>query len=440
MGGLPPNAVWSRLIGGPLDEDVRDVAVGADGSVVVVGVFEGTVDFGTGPLTSAGAADMFLVRYAPDGTVVHARRYGDAGNDGPHAIAIDVAGDTIVAGGCTSAIDLGDGLESCVGGARFLAKIEADGDLVWRLGMSLSFASATSLAIDGSGDIVMAGTCDYDCDLGGGTLAGFISSDVVLARFTASGTHQWSRRFVDHNPGQHPSEVVLGPSGSIHLAGWFAPNVLDPTIDFGGGPLVAQGLDFLALDTFVATFDAAGEHVWSKAFGDPKYTAAAGMGCDASGDLLLGGTFTGTVDFGGGPLTAVGADVFAARLDASGNHVWSKTFAAPAGAYAVAFALSPGGAHHIGGRLLGTLDFGGGTLVAAADDAFVGSLDGAGQHLASRRFGDGCAQFVQQMAADPSGNIVIAGRVEGAGSTIDLGNGPLANVGGTDIFVAKLPP
>jgi hypothetical protein len=41
---------------------VSAVAVDSDGYVVVTGSFEGTVDFGNGPLTSAGETDIFLLR------------------------------------------------------------------------------------------------------------------------------------------------------------------------------------------------------------------------------------------------------------------------------------------------------------------------------------------------------------------------------------------
>jgi hypothetical protein len=48
---------------------------------------------------------------------------------------------------------------------------------------------------------------------------------------------------------------------------------------------------------------------------------------DGAGNVLLTGDFDGTVDFGGGPLTSAGSDdIFVAKLDAQGNHLWSKRF------------------------------------------------------------------------------------------------------------------
>ncbi len=54
---------WSRSFGG--GADIGGVAIADDGSVVVVGSFQGTVDFGTGPLTAEGTSSGFLVDLAP---------------------------------------------------------------------------------------------------------------------------------------------------------------------------------------------------------------------------------------------------------------------------------------------------------------------------------------------------------------------------------------
>ena len=266
----------------------------------------------------------------------------------------------------------------------------------------------------------MVGNCASACDLGGGSLAG-LDLDVVLAKFTSAGAHVWSKRFAGNtNPDQYPSRVVLGPTGAIHVGGFFGASAGDATIDFGGGPLVAEGSQPSDHDAFVATFDSAGAHVWSKRFGDPDATRASGLACDDSGDVIVGGTLDGTVDFGGGPLSAVGGnDVFVVRLDAAGNHVWSKRFGAAGSQAALDLALSPAGVIHVVGRFGGSLDFGGGALLGAGnDDGFVASLDGAGQHLASRRFGDACSQFVREVATDANGNVAIAGEVQSPG-TID---------------------
>jgi len=94
-------------------------------------------------------------------------------------------------------------------------------------------------------------------------------------------------------------------------------------MDFGGGPLVSQGGD----DAFVVKLDAGGQHLWSKSFGDASGQKVNGIAVDGSGNVVVTGQLSGSIDIGGGPLVSQGGDdVFAAKLDAGGLHIWSKSF------------------------------------------------------------------------------------------------------------------
>jgi hypothetical protein len=59
---FPGSPLWSKRFGGASSDQALGVAVEGNGSVAVTGVFSGTVDFGGGPLTSAGGSDIFLLR------------------------------------------------------------------------------------------------------------------------------------------------------------------------------------------------------------------------------------------------------------------------------------------------------------------------------------------------------------------------------------------
>jgi hypothetical protein len=130
------------------------------------------------------------------------------------------------------------------------------------------------------------------------------------------------------------------------------------------------------------------------------------------------------------------------RLDGTGAHQSTQTFASTDALIVYDVAPGPSGGVHFGGEFVGTADLGGGPLVAAgaSSDAFVGSVDAAGQHLASRRFGDGCDQAVYRMHTAPGGNVVIVGQLMDSGSGADFGNGSMVSAGDEDVFVAVLPP
>lgn len=68
--------------------------------------------------------------------------------------------------------------------------------------------------------------------------------------------------------------------------------------------------------------------VWNANFGDSDVQYGIRVDTDGSGNVLLTGTYRGSVDFGGGPLVSAGGgkDVFLAKFDAAGNHLWSGGF------------------------------------------------------------------------------------------------------------------
>ena len=75
--------------------------------------------------------------------------------------------------------------------------------------------------------------------------------------------------------------------------------------------------------------------------------AIAGMGLDRDGNIYLAGDLnseSGPIDFGCGALaSAGGADIFVASFDASGQHRWSKRFGAGQNQHVAALAVDPEG-------------------------------------------------------------------------------------------------
>jgi hypothetical protein len=57
--------LWSKSFGGSGDDEGSYVSVDSSGNVYGTGYFGGNVDFGGCPLSSAGNADIYLIKYAP---------------------------------------------------------------------------------------------------------------------------------------------------------------------------------------------------------------------------------------------------------------------------------------------------------------------------------------------------------------------------------------
>jgi hypothetical protein len=100
--------------------------------------------------------------------------------------------------------------------------------------------------------------------------------------------------------------VAANDDGTTTLAGSYGGMP-----DLGGGALTVAG------GAFLARFDAAGKHLWSRGVGDSTNVArAAGVGTDNAGHVLLTGNYDGKIDFGPptSPLTSLGQDIFLAKL------------------------------------------------------------------------------------------------------------------------------
>ena len=69
------------------------------------------------------------------------------------------------------------------------------------------------------------------------------------------------------------------------------------TVDFGGpSPLVSAG----SYDVFVAKYDSGGLHLWSRRFGDLNRDTNWSLAIDDAGNVFVTGYFEGTADLGGG--------------------------------------------------------------------------------------------------------------------------------------------
>jgi len=209
------------------------------------------------------------------------------------------------------------------------------------------------------------------------------------------------------------------------------------TIDFGGGALTnANAGDY---DIFLARFDSNGNHLWSKSFGGSSSDYGTSVSVDSSGNVYITGEFgSSTIDFGGGALTNAGGwDIFLAKFDSNGNHKWSKRFGGSYADTGYSVSVDSSGNVYITGYFdSSTIDFGGGALTNAGNsDIFLAKFDSNGNHLWSKRFGGSSSDIGYSVSVDSSGNVYITGRFYS--STIDFGGGALTNAGYSDIFLAR---
>ncbi|APR80387.1 5'-nucleotidase [Minicystis rosea] len=178
----------------------------------------------------------------------------------------------------------------------------------------------------------------------------FYTSAAGLVKTDASGSTVLTKAYGSG------AQLAAGPSGTVLIAQGFSGSV-----DFGGGPLTSGAGKSLA----IAKVDESGNHIFSKSFSMTLGSSLSACS-DAAGDLIVSGDFTGTADFGGGPITGTR---FVVKLDASGGHLWSRAFAS--GSFVMA--CTPQGAVFLA-SVDPSLDFGGGPPLAATKGVVVAKL------------------------------------------------------------------
>ena len=355
------NHVWSQRFGGVGYEAPHAVAHDGSGGVVVVGSFDVAIDFGSGPLVSAGGSDIFVARFDGAGALLWSKRFGDPAAQNALDVAVDSSGNIVITGIFYGTVDFGGGALQSSGGDVFVVALDASGNHVWSKGFGDAAEQfGESIAVDAMGNVLVAGTFQGVIDFGSGPLAA-VYRDVFLAKLDPSGAPIWGKRFGD---GEKMSDANVGvdAAGDVFLAG-----DTDGTVDFGNGPLVVTG----DTNVYVAKFDPDGSAVWSKTFGDMDGQEDALLAVDAGGSLVLAGELNGTIDFGGGVIAASGNhDTFVAKLDGSGGHLYSGRYEGQC--RSVAFTNA--GALVLTGDL-DCGDFGGGPLVSAGGrDAYLAEI------------------------------------------------------------------
>lgn len=394
-----------------------------------------SIGSGSGSSSSGQPPPKCTIKEPAGGPTNFARVYGDTDFQTGAAIAQDKSGNIVMAGSFRGSITIDTKtLTSAGDDDLFIAKFSPAGTLMWANSFGdAKVQNASGVGLDANGNVYVAGNFKGTINLGGGPLTsgGPLYADIFLAKFGADGTHVWSQKFGDDNV-QNVQGLATDAAGNVHIVGFFQNSV-----SFGAGTLTSAGL----YDMFVAKLNTAGQHQWSKGFGDAtadQYARAVTV--DATSNVYVAGEVSGSIDLGGGMLTATAKpSAFVAKFDSTGNNLWHKLSAGDlmSKAHADAIAVGPNGAVAVGGGFEGKFDFGGTPANnMAVDDAFVTLFSSTGTHTYTKIFGDGQAQATTAVAIAPNGDVFAAGDFSGS---IDLETGtPTMSAGSFDGFLARL--
>ena len=354
--------------------------------------------------------------------------FGGTSYDVGYGIAVDSSGNSYITGYFTGTVDFGGGDVTAAGsGDIFVLKLNSDGTFQWvkTYGGTL-YDVGLGIAVDSSGNSYITGYFRGTVDFGGGDVTAAGIYDIFVLKLNSSGTFQWVKTY--GGTSSDGDGIAVDSSGNSYITGFFRG-----TVDFGGGDVTSAGSN----DIFVLKLNSSGTFQWVKTYGGTSFDYGYGIAVDSSGNSYITGYFEGTVDFGGGDVTAAGnKDIFILKLNSSGTFQWVKTYGSTSSDYGYGIAVDSSGNSYTTGTFEGTVDFGGGDVTSAGgSDIFVLKLNSSGTFQWVKTFGGPAADYGYGIAVDSSGNSYITGFFRG---TVDFGGGDVTSAGSNDIFVLKL--
>jgi hypothetical protein len=235
--------VWDITIPSILGNNLGGMAVGPDASVVVAGWFEFDIDLGQGTIHAKGGTyDLFVAKYSATGEQLFAKTFGSEHVQKALDVAVDSAGNIIVAGEFWEELDLGRGpMTSADKADAFVAKFDCQGNLMWAQQYGGEELQDTiRIVVDAADNIVVAGNFPLDLDFETRTPGSEQNAQFVF-KLDGSGKFIW-KRSVD---GGDIASIVPTPDDEIVIGGTFSD-----LVDLGEGFTATSFSD--VSDVFVA--------------------------------------------------------------------------------------------------------------------------------------------------------------------------------------------
>jgi hypothetical protein len=392
---------WARRAGsvappGPDPHDLgrdagRGIGVDDAGNVYVTGGFFSNADFGPFSVSAPTNREFFLAKYDRFGTVQWVRQsMGGNGTSGPGwsdgaygtGLAVDGGGNCYAVGfaanvtagrapvtfGTTSLFNTNTG-----GGSTFIVKYDSNGVVQWATALNSPNESyATSVSLDSSGNVYVAGTFRTAVNIGATNFTAAGTGDGFAAKFSGAGVLQWARQMAANSRAGEGS-IYADASGWVYVAGDFGTAAGD-TVSFGptitltniGGGLGGTGIG----DAFLAKFDGAtGTAQWARRAGGTNADAYIAGPADPQGNVYVGGAT-------GGIGVPAGFKAWVVKYNSNGGVQWEQFSAGTNGT--VVFAgprVDTGGNCYVAGWFQTNAVFGNTTLTGqGAWDFFLAKL------------------------------------------------------------------
>ncbi len=325
------NTLQIDVFGGSNNEYATGVVFdGNSNEAYIIGQFDGTFTAGTTTLTSSGLNDVFIMKYDYMNGVQWLKSIGGTLDDIPTDVTIDNLGNIYVSGYFEGTVDFDPGIGTSAHTTNgqadgFVLKLDPMGNYLY----SKTFGSpqndyCATVATDNNGNVFLGGrywgTMDFDPGLGVTNYTSAGGWDIFTIKLTSSGTFDFGFR-IGSTGDEYVNEFAFDGT-DILATGYF-----EGTVDFDA----SGNVDNLTAgpsgrSAFVWKFSPLFAHHWAHEFANGSDSEGTAIQVNSLGEVLAGGTFSGTIDFDPGTGTnnlTAGNESYFLHLNSAGNFIYA---------------------------------------------------------------------------------------------------------------------
>ncbi len=205
--GAQADRQWVRQLGTVADDSASGITIDSQDNIYISGTTEGNLGG-----INAGGKDAFIAKYDTQGNELWTdpKQFGTAADDSSSGVAVDGTGSIYVSG--TTEGNLGS--INAGGEDAFVAKYNNSGNWQFTQLGSNANDSASGVAVDGAGNVLISGTTDGS--LPNKTNAG--GEDAFVAKYDSSLDQQWVEQFGTEVNDSATDVDVNRETGDIYLA------------------------------------------------------------------------------------------------------------------------------------------------------------------------------------------------------------------------------
>ena len=253
---------------------------------------------------------------------------GGRGYEHGNAVAIDSLGDVLVGGnGYEGTIDFGNGPVGNLGSWAFVAKRSGDtGAAMWERAITGSEDGATvwlsDIALASDGSIYVTGSYMGTADFGGVSSATelHLNEDMFVAKYTSDGALSWAET-LGYSSNASGQRLAVDTFDNVYVSGRYRVG----TFTFLGTTYTSGDNQV----GYVVSYTRDGAPRWLRSFDPTAQTSVSGISASPTGDVVFAGRLSSSTTFGGDVLQGTAQQAFLARYRSDGSYVWARSVGDP---------------------------------------------------------------------------------------------------------------